>query len=139
MKSESILKKHGLRLTKSRKEILDVFLNWKFAISHSFLEESLKEAHDRVTIYRTLYSFLDKGIIHKVPDEGGSTKYALCGQTCETHHHHDNHVHFKCEICLQTNCIEEVIIPSIELPDGFVAKEMGVLIMGICKKCNVIT
>ncbi|MFN0049925.1 MAG: Fur family transcriptional regulator [Cytophagales bacterium] len=135
MEIESILKEHGLRLTNARKEILSAFLERKFAISHSFLEDLLQASHDRVTIYRTLYSFEEKGIIHKVPDEGGATKYALCSQTCESHHHHDNHVHFKCEVCLQTNCIEEVIMPNIVLPTGFLAKEMGVLVLGICKSC----
>ena len=134
--AKKILKKHDLRLTDSRLEILDIFLNRKFAISHAFIEEFLKSSHDRVTIYRTLYSFLEKGIIHKVLDEGGSTKYALCNDNCDIHHHHDNHVHFKCLVCGETTCIDNIHIPPIQLPSGYSAKETGILIQGVCVHCN---
>jgi len=133
--TEKILKEHGLRLTDSRKEVLEVFLKKKFAISHSFLEDQLKASHDRVTIYRTLYSFLDKGIVHKVLDEGGSSKYALCA-TCTHHQHSHDHVHFKCEVCGQTNCIDTIHVPQFALPKGYLAKETGILIQGICNQCN---
>jgi Fur family ferric uptake transcriptional regulator len=133
--SEKILKDHGLRLTNGRKEVLDVFLNKKFAISHSFLEDQLKQNHDRVTIYRTLYSFVEKGIVHKVLDEGGSSKYALCA-SCSDHHHTHDHVHFKCEVCGQTNCLDDIHVPRFKLPEGYVSKETGILIQGICQNCN---
>ena len=133
---ENILKEHHLKVTQSRKDVLGVFYNIKFAVSHSFLEEQLKNTNDRVTIYRTLYTFLDKGIIHKVLDEGGTNKYALCS-TCDTHSHSHDHVHFKCQVCLETNCIEDILIPNIRLPEGYLSKETGILIQGICKKCNV--
>ncbi len=135
MESQNILKSHGLRLTDSRKEILDVFLTKKSAIAHSFLEESLRKAHDRVTIYRTLYSFLEKGIIHKVLDEGGSSKYALCS-SCTDHNHQHDHVHFKCEKCGETNCLDDTFVPKISIPSGYKVKETGILMQGICNKCN---
>jgi Fur family ferric uptake transcriptional regulator len=134
--SEQLLKKHHLRVTDSRKQVLDIFLNKKFAISHSFLEQELKHSHDRVTIYRNLYSFLENGIIHKVLDEGGSSKYALCS-SCNDHKHTHDHVHFKCEKCGETKCLNELPIPVIKLPNGFIAKEIGILIQGICDKCNL--
>lgn len=133
--SEQILKEHSLRLTDSRKLVLNVFKENTFAISHSYLEEKLKETHDRVTIYRTLYSFLEKGIIHKVLDEGGSAKYALCAM-CEDKHHHHDHVHFKCIQCEETNCLEEIHVPIIKLPKGYNLLETGILMQGVCPKCQ---
>lgn len=136
MAAETILKEHGLRLTDSRKEILKVFLERKYALSHAFLEAQLQSSLDRVTIYRTLYAFEEKGIIHKVPDEGGSAKYALCNHQCATHHHLDNHVHFKCENCGETKCIDDASIPKLLLPEGFKTKEIAIIVTGTCNTCN---
>ena len=80
-----ILKHHNLRLTDTRTDILSVFLRNKKALSHGDLEESLPADFDRVTIYRTLKSFVENGILHKVPDDTGNPRYALCSDTCETY------------------------------------------------------
>jgi Fur family transcriptional regulator, ferric uptake regulator len=100
---KSILKEFSLRNTSCREEILQVFLNKNFALSHADIENKLSENFDRVTIYRTLKTFLDKGIIHKVLDDEGTTKYALCKEACAHHEHHHEHVHFKCIQCGLTN------------------------------------
>lgn len=129
----SILQRHKLRITACRKEIIQEFLIKQVALSHSDLENSLDSQFDRVTIYRTLKTFLDKDVVHKVLDDSGSTKYALCSHEEEDHNH--EHVHFKCEICGETTCLEAITLPSIKLPAGFQKKEMSLLVQGICSKC----
>lgn len=137
MQAEQLLKNKGLRLTDSRKTILELFMAHPYAISHSYIENTLPPAHDRVTIYRTLNSFLEKGLIHKVLDEGGGAKYALCNaDVCSEHAHQHNHIHFKCEKCLQTFCLDDVQLPHISLPANYTVKEVGVLVSGICKNCT---
>lgn len=129
-----ILQDHKLRITTCRKEVLRTFLDKKSALSHSDLEEILKEEFDRVTIYRTLKTFLEKDLIHKVLDDSGATKYALCGHG---HHSHDHeHVHFKCEKCGRTICIDEIGLPKVKLPEGFLGKEVNLLVTGVCNKCS---
>ena len=130
----TILKNANLRVTECRLDVLDIFSTKNVAISHSFIESELQKKHDRVTLYRTIYSFLEKGIIHKVLDEGGSAKYALCNG-CETLNHHHDHVHFKCNTCQETFCLNDIIIPKINIPDGFSTSEIGILIQGKCKNC----
>jgi len=134
VKTAEILKDNRLRVTSCRRDVLQIFLNRQVALSHSDLEEELKENYDRVTIYRTLKTFLDSDLIHKVLDDSGATKYALCLHDVPSHDH--EHVHFKCEKCGQTNCIEEVSLPSIALPHGYLAKEMNLLVQGVCKNCS---
>lgn len=129
-----ILKDNQLRVTSCRRDVLQTFLKRNIALSHADLEEALKENYDRVTIYRTLKTFLDSDLIHKVLDDSGATKYALCIHDVETHDH--EHVHFKCLKCGQTNCIEEISLPAIKLPDGYIGKEMNLLVQGICKNCS---
>ena len=133
-----ILQEHNLRITNCRKEVLKIFLERQAALSHSDLEGVLDRDFDRVTLYRTLKTFLDRDLIHKVLDDSGAAKYALCthnGQ--ENNHHHDHeHVHFKCEKCGKTICIEEVSLPKINLPAGYINKEVSLLVQGVCDKCN---
>ncbi len=133
---ENLLQEYALRNTNCRKEILSAFLSKGFALTHADIEENIAEAHDRVTVYRTLKTFLDKGLIHKVLDDGGSAKYALCKDSCHFEDHNHEHVHFKCTQCGQTNCIENIEVPKITLPLGYKAVEANLLIQGLCKDCN---
>lgn len=107
------------------------------ALSEPDLEASLEGLCDRVTIYRNLNTYLDKGVIHRVPDNSGVMKYALCQENCKTTevHSHD-HVHFKCSICGDTRCLHEAIIPQIPLPSGYKAAETNMLIQGTCPNCS---
>jgi len=138
LKTADILKDHNLRVTSCRRDVLKSFFERQEALSHSDLEEELKESFDRVTIYRTLKTFLESDLIHKVLDDSGATKYALCAHESNggSHHHQHDHVHFKCERCGKTNCIEEISLPAVELPSGYVSKDISLLIQGICNKCS---
>jgi Fur family ferric uptake transcriptional regulator len=131
-----ILRDFSLRSTNSRSDILKLFIDQHHALSYSDIEREVSSQYDRVTVYRTLRTFLDKGMIHKVLDDSGAPKYALCSDTCSQAHHHHNHVHFKCTQCGQTNCLENVEIPIISLPQGYVPKEMNLLIQGVCQACH---
>ena len=133
---DEILKDFRLRSTTSRSAILDLFIHNDHALSYSDIEKEVAAAFDRVTVYRTLKTFLDKGVVHKVLDDGGSLKYALCNDHCSSAEHHHDHVHFKCTKCGQTNCLEEVEVPIIKLPKGFQANEINLLIQGLCNKCQ---
>jgi Fur family ferric uptake transcriptional regulator len=130
----SILQNHKLRITECRLEIIQEFLEKQVALAHSDLEDRLNSQFDRVTIYRTLKTFLDKDLIHKVLDDSGATKYALCAHEEEDHNH--EHVHFKCEKCGETTCLDSIALPKIMLPSGFKKREMSLLVQGICDKCH---
>jgi Fur family ferric uptake transcriptional regulator len=133
--SDSLLKTHKLRSTPNRQSILRLFLNKEHALSHSDIENEIDDNLDRVTVYRTLKTFLSKGLIHKVLDDEGSLKYALCNDHCSTQEHHHDHVHFKCTRCGQTNCLD-VEVPTVKLPKEYRIKEVNLLIQGICDLCS---
>ena len=133
--SNQLLKNFKLRSTPSRQAILYLFLKKDYALSHGDIEKEVEDYLDRVTVYRTLKTFLTRGLIHKVLDDQGSPKYALCADSCTSAHHHHDHVHFKCTNCGQTNCLD-VIIPEIKLPRGYKAEETNLLIQGICGQCS---
>lgn len=133
---EQILKDFSLRNTSSRSDILHLFLDHPYALSYSDIEREVAPTYDRVTVYRTLKTFLDKGVVHKVLDDEGGLKYALCKDHCTTAEHHHEHVHFKCTQCGQTNCLEDMEIPEVRLPRGYRARELNLLIQGVCPKCQ---
>jgi len=137
MEGTQILKVNGLRMTNSRSAIIDIFCAADAAIGHAELEDALvEEDFDRVTIYRTINTFLDKGIIHKVMDGSGVGKFALCSAKCDEHEHHDDHVHFSCLACGNTTCMEDLMVPNIHLPKGYEIKEANLLLKGICGNCK---
>ncbi len=129
-----ILQNFKLRSTPSRKAIVQLFLKRNYALAHADIEKGIAPHFDRVTVYRTLKTFLDKGLIHKVLDDEGSLKYALCTEACSAYKHHHEHVHFKCTTCEQTICLE-VDVPEIKLPRGYRASEQNLLVQGTCAQC----
>ena len=133
---DAILKNNQLSVTGSRKKILNLFLNNTGALSHSDIEKKAGEKFDRVTIYRTLQTFLDRGIIHSIPSADNSVHYALCKDNCSGGHHHDNHVHFVCNVCGNTICLEDVTVPIVRLPKGFSSVRAEMVVRGVCKDCK---
>lgn len=133
---QNILKRHQLKKTATRTKILELYINHDHALSHKEIEDILSDKHDRVTIYRTLNSFEEKGIIHKVHDNNPSVRYALCGNDCGHQHHQDDHIHFNCTACNKTFCIESVLLPTISIPTSFHTESIHFFAKGLCKNCK---
>jgi Fur family ferric uptake transcriptional regulator len=125
-----------LSITESRKKILNLFLNVPGALAHGDIERKAGEKFDRVTVYRTLQTFVEKGIIHTIPTTDNSVRYALCKDNCTEGHHHDDHVHFICLQCGATLCLEDVVVPEIKMRKGFSVNEIEVVVKGICLDCQ---
>lgn len=133
---EEILKNNQLSVTGSRKKILQLFLAEPGALAHGDIEKRAGEKFDRVTVYRTLQTFVDKGIIHSIPTADNSILYALCKDDCHEGHHQDHHIHFVCTHCGNTYCLDDVVTPEIKLPKGYSAEHTEVVVEGLCKNCN---
>src|SRR3989337_3330036 len=133
---KEILKRSQLSVTASREKILHLFLEQAGALGHGDIEKKAGEKVDRVTGYRTLQVFVEKGIIHTIPTADNSIRYALCKDECSEGHHHDHHIHFECTSCGNTTCLEEVMIPQIKLPTGFRSQEIEIVVSGKCKYCR---
>ncbi len=133
-KLKGTLKQHALRITASRIDVLKMFMEANHALSFRDLEEKLSE-YDRVTLYRTLNSFISKGVIHRIPDNSGFTRYGICQGTCTPQNHTHDHVHFKCDNCGQTECLPRHHVPKIEIP-GYLVSEANLIVSGLCNTCN---
>jgi Fur family transcriptional regulator, ferric uptake regulator len=134
LNSIQVLKKHNLRNTPFRLQVADVFVNAEAAITLKEIEKKLKD-FDRITLYRTLKSFEQQGVIHKIASTG-EPKYALCQDKCEEDHHHHDHIHFHCDSCAKTFCVDVDSLPGIKLPENYSMKELEIIVKGTCSKCN---
>ena len=130
-----LLKSHQLRVTDVRKSCIRSLQRSSGALSSSELEKELNGV-DRITLYRTLISFEECGLIHHSIDASGQKKYALCAEHCDEHEHHDNHVHFHCTECGNTNCLDNEVPSDLKLPAGYQISDIQFNVMGVCPKCH---
>lgn len=131
-----ILKRNQLSVTASREKILQLFLEHPGALAHGDIEKLAGEKFDRVTVYRSLQTFVEKGIIHTIPTADNSIRYALCKDDCEAGHHHDHHIHFVCNRCHNTYCLDDIVTPDVRLPSGYTSEHIEMVVEGICKQCS---
>jgi Fur family ferric uptake transcriptional regulator len=120
--------------TAMRLLVLDFLLKQHAAISLSDIEKGLSPA-DRVTIYRTLKTFQERGLVHSIDDGTATPKFALCADECGADEHQDMHVHFYCIACKETFCLPDSKIPHIRLPTRFSPLEMNLMVKGVCDQC----
>jgi Fur family ferric uptake transcriptional regulator len=132
--TEQKLVNKNINPTAMRLLVLDFLMSQNIANSLSDIEKGLEPA-DRITIYRTLKTFGEKGLVHAIDDGTGSPKYALCLDECNSNEHHDMHVHFFCITCRETFCLPDSKIPVIALPEKFSSLEMNLVVKGICDHC----
>ena len=90
---------------------------------------------DKATLYRTLKTFEDKKLIHRIDDGTSSVKYALCEDGCQCRPQ-DQHIHFHCTICGETYCLTQSKIPQTTIPVGFNAASASMIYKGSCANCS---
>ncbi|MBN2173249.1 MAG: transcriptional repressor [Bacteroidales bacterium] len=129
MTSTDVLKKYGLNKTSGRVEILNVLITTETALSEKEIQEKLGNLCDRATVYRTLRTFVENGIIHPVATEAMVTKYVIKKKP-------DDHLHFSCTECGKTICLTDIVMSDFNLPEGFIKKNSNFLIIGTCNECN---
>lgn len=134
-KFEHLIRSSQLKVTQPRLRVLEIIDTKKSAISQPDLEKIVGNEIDRVTLYRILGSFEEKGILHKVFDLNGTATYAICSTECTTHQHEDQHVHFICSACNSVFCLNEISDPQVELPSGFSLQSISVNAVGLCDQC----
>lgn len=131
-----LLSQHELKVTPARLLVLQIISAANSAVSQPKIESMVNGQVDRVTLYRILNAFEEKGILHKIIDLNGTANYAMCSAKCTQHAHHDEHFHFNCTQCLKVYCMNDFSLPHIQLPNGFTAGSFNLSITGICKECN---
>lgn len=135
VKIESSLQKSNIRPTAMRILVYKFLLENVAAKRLTDIENHFVKS-DRTTLYRTIKTFEDKGIVHQIDDGTGTAKYALCEEGCNCEIETDLHLHFHCNVCDETICLTDHKIPHINLPEGFTAENANLVIKGVCDKCH---
>ncbi|MFC3197774.1 Fur family transcriptional regulator [Parapedobacter deserti] len=134
-----LLRRNKLKVTQPRLSVLQIISAKETAISQPELEKLLGDTVDRVTLYRVLATYEEKGILHKIFDLHGTATYALCSTACDEHHHHDEHVHFICSACNSIYCLDEIKLPKINLPKDYRLQSIGINAVGLCAQCKTVS
>lgn len=130
--TENKLLDKNTKPTSMRILVYDFLNGQNSALSLSEIEQNFEHA-DRITLYRTLKTFEEKGIVHSI-QENHTTRYKLCEDGCDENTHKDWHLHFYCKICKQTTCKENYTFPHNLDPD-FMIDEIRLFAKGICENC----
>src|SRR6476469_5124352 len=121
---ENILIANEITPTPMRVMVLEYILKQPAAISLADLENEFQHA-ERTTLYRTLKTFEEKGLIHDIKDGIEATKYALCEEDCKPGIHYDKHIHFYCTHCKELACLPKEDLPEIKLPENYQLQEIS--------------
>ena len=126
----SRLESKGIRPTANRILVMKTLMGEQNPQSLSNLERKMVSM-DKSSIFRTLTLFLEHDVVHAFEDGRGVLCYELCEEkgACD---HHDGHIHFYCESCQRSFCMEDIHIPSFELPEGFYPHSISFVIKGEC-------
>lgn len=128
-----ILRKAGLKATGLRIEILQVLLEAPEPLAHrDVLNRVGPKSTDRVSVYRALQAFVDKGIAHRVVTADRVGRFALSAKDRD----HPLHPHFLCRSCGRVECLTRIRIPSV-IPGkiGHRIEEQSWYMRGVCSAC----
>jgi len=124
----------GVKPTANRIIVYESLAGQNHPVSIAELEDQIVSM-DKSSIFRVLSLFIEKDVVHSLEDGSGSEKYELCTEEIG-HSANEGHVHFYCESCKRTFCIDNIEIPSVNIPKGFSAHSTNYMIKGICPECN---
>lgn len=134
------LENHQIKATPMRMLVLEQLTLHTKSLSLNEIEDLLYPS-DRITIYRTLNTFIKNGLVHTIDTKNKGTFYALCSDKCHKDEHYDHHPHFYCERCEKIFCSDnfKMDMKSINSDFKFKITKVEVKISGICEKCNQIS
>jgi len=133
-KIDKLLSSANLRRTGPRAAVLSVLLGArKPQTAHQIAAKLSHTTPNKVTIYRTLESFLASGLVHKAFLQQRCWHFELSHNCTEN----QCHPHFTCTNCGDIHCLTEKQMPMAKSPyKGFIISHQRIQLEGLCPKCN---
>ncbi|MDD3079067.1 MAG: transcriptional repressor [Paludibacter sp.] len=131
------LEKNAVKPTPVRMLVLEQMIVQQRSLSLSDLENLLYPA-DRITIYRTLQTFVKNGIAHIIEHQHTGSVYALCPEGCTHGTHIDDHPHFFCEKCGKIICTNDFSYKLFQhnAASKYEVHKTEMTISGLCPECK---
>jgi Fur family ferric uptake transcriptional regulator/Fur family zinc uptake transcriptional regulator len=127
-----LLRRAGVKITPIRLEVLGYLLKTSQPMSHADVQSALPML-DRVTIYRTLASFVESGIAHQVQGLDGT--WHFCAHNPDTSGCPGNHPHFLCMSCGKMTCLLDQSLPKVDVTEGHIVNGKQLVAYGLCQEC----
>jgi Fur family transcriptional regulator, ferric uptake regulator len=130
------LESAGLSKTPQRIAVLNILMNADAPVNISSLRQALaaKTRIDRVTIYRILSLFKQRGIIRDITSTGGASFFELA--TIEN----PVHPHFICRNCARLSCLEPLTFSQasqwVSQKGDYSIENIEINISGLCAGCH---
>jgi len=126
------LRKAGYRLTKPRKQVLEVLTFYPQSVTDIVTLLKKKQAKvDRATVYRTLQVLVELGVVGKTKFNDQTTMFELLS---DDHHHH-----LVCTDCgaVEDICLDEtLLINQVNKQTKFKVKSHTLEFFGLCTHCQ---
>jgi len=120
-----------MRMTKQRKQILDVFNNHKTPMSAEMILDLLPDdALNLSTVYRSLEAFFDEGIISKSSIDHTNFYYLN-----DKKHHHFM-ICVNCHKMIEINCHIHSFEDEVAKSHDFKITHHDMTLYGYCKECQ---
>lgn len=132
-RAEDLIDGAGIRLTKSRAQVLSAILAAGRSLSHPELAGLLPEL-DRVTVFRSLKALKASGLLHGIQGLDGILRYVanpVGRKGCP-----GRHPHFLCLECGAMSCLSDQKLPHVRVPDGAEVAGKQYLVYGLCPLCG---
>lgn len=124
----------GIKKTPGRIALINIFLQERNPMTQQEIMRKLSKVKlNYVSIYRSLETFVQGGIIHKVESGDRIWRFALGSEKKQGH----DHPHFTCNQCGITECLDGTKIPNtITLRKGYIIERKELYLKGLCPKCS---
>lgn len=121
-----MLEEAGIKATPNRILVLGTILEAESPLSMKEIEDEISTL-DKSSIYRCLTLMRDRGLLQVIDSGSEGTRYEVL---------HNQHIHFYCESCGRTICLEDIAVPRISLPEGYEAHHSEHTVKGLCPDCH---
>ncbi len=132
-KARQMLQQAKLYCTEARLAILQVLMQADRPLRQDQIAEQLAlRALNKVTVYRTLESLMEVGLVHRAFTYKRAWYFELADHCTE----HQCHPHFTCTNCGVTTCLTHILVPMAKVSQkGFVINRQQVRLEGLCPAC----
>lgn len=126
------LRSAGLRRTPARLAVLAAIDALRVPVSHADLAAAV-DGLDEITLYRTLHTLGEAGLVHRVFGTDGVWRY--CAQPQDRPGCPGNHPHFLCTQCRKMACLTDQALPRVRVPEGAEVTGRHFVVTGRCVPC----
>ena len=135
MTAAQLLRDAGLRRTRTREAVLETLNRVDRPLSHQEIAgNSGLRSLDRVTLYRTLTTLQQAGLLHRIQGVDGVWRYR--GHNSRTGKCAGNHIHFLCLECNRMSCLPEQALPWVKEPEDAEVFGKQLVVYGRCAACK---